>query len=107
MDNHIKTNQLQLTEGKVKGFSGGNLLDLPNGGLKKIKIAAFATYPTHLHPNKTEYIYVLEGNSTITIGEHTYTGEKDDFFTLPANIEHSITNSSLNECLLLVGSINS
>ena len=69
--------------GKVKGFSGKNLINLENGGLKKVKVDSSSTYPSHLHPNKTEFIYVLEGNPKITIGQNNYNGEKDDFFILP------------------------
>lgn len=107
MEKYIHTNDLKLTEGKVKGFRGGSLLDLPNGGFKKVKMDAFAAYPIHLHPNKTEFIYVLEGNPTITIGDETFNGQKDDFFALPANVNHSIANPNKNECLILVGSVNS
>ena len=45
--------------GKVKGFSGKNLINLENGGLKKVKVDSSSTYPSHLHPNKTEFIYFL------------------------------------------------
>lgn len=101
----IKTAELILTEGKVKGFHGKNLIDLDNGGLKMVKVDAFASYPTHLHPEKTEFVYVLEGNPEISIGDKVYQSEPGDFITLPKSIEHSIANRTEKECKLLVGAI--
>ena len=97
---------MEWKTGKVKGFSSKSLIDIENGGLKKVKVDSFSTYPSHLHPNKTEFIYVLEGNPKITIGQNSYNGEKDDFFILPNSIKHSIDNSTDSECFLLVGAIN-
>ena len=105
MKNHIKTDVLEWKTGKVKGFSGKNLISLENGGLKMVKVAALSTYPTHLHPDKTEYIYVLEGIPKITIGEMNYNGVKGDFFILPNAVKHSIVNNTDEECQLLVGEI--
>jgi len=106
MENYKNPELMDWTSGKVKGFSGKSLIDLKNGGLKMIKVDPFATYPSHLHPNKTEFIYVLEGSPKITIGENNYNGVKGDFFILPDSIKHSIANSTESECLLLVGGIN-
>jgi len=74
--------------------------------IKKAKVDSFSTYPSHLHPNKTEYIYVLEGKPIITIGDKIYHRSKDDFFTLPNSIKHSIENPFDSKCVLLVGAIN-
>ncbi len=105
MNLHLKPNALEWTQGKVKGFSGKNLITMGNGGLKLVKVEAHANYPIHLHPNKTEHIYVLEGEPTITIGTEKFQGEKDDFFILPHSISHSIENNTSTECLLLVGQL--
>ena len=92
--------------GKIKGFYGKTLLDKKNGGIKLVKVIPLADYPIHKHPNKTEFIYVLEGNPIIIIGEKEYTSEKGDFFTLPKATNHSIKNeSTTNECLLIIGVI--
>lgn len=106
MDNYIKPASLDYKTGAVKGFSGKGLIDLQNGGLKMIKVAAGATYPIHTHPKKTEYIFVLEGNPTITISEERFEGTKEDFFILPTGIPHGIENKTETECILLVGAIN-
>ncbi len=106
MENYKKTNLMDWETGKVKGFNGKNLIDLKNGGLKMVKVDSFATYPSHLHHNKTEYVYVLEGSPKIAIGKVNYAGEKGDFFIFPKSIKHSIDNPTDSECLLLVGAIN-
>lgn len=64
--------------GAVKGVSGKGLIDLKNGGLKMIKLAAGANYPIHTHPQKTDYIFVLKG--TITKAEDDFEDTKEDFF---------------------------
>ena len=107
MENYKKPDLMEWKTGKVDGFSAKNLIDLENGGLKMVKISPLATYPTHLHPSKTEFIYVLEGNPKIVIDEHNHNGEKGDFFILPNSIKHSIANPMDSECLLLVGAIKS
>ncbi|PCJ27856.1 MAG: hypothetical protein COA97_02670 [Flavobacteriales bacterium] len=106
MDNYKNPDLMNWETGKVKGFSGKNLIDLKNGGLKMVKVAANATYPSHLHPEKTEFIYVLEGNPIIEIGEENYNGKQGNFFILPHAVKHSIINPTELECLLLVGAIN-
>ncbi len=105
MKMHIKPNSLDWQNGKIEGFSGKNLIQMGNGGLKLVKVEAHATYPTHLHPNKTEYVYVLEGNPTIKIESQVFEGVKDDFFILPHSIAHSIENNTATECKLLVGQL--
>jgi len=106
MGNYIKPSSLEYQTGTVKGFSGKGLIDLKNGGLKMIKVAAHATYPIHTHPKKTEYIFVLEGKPTITIAKERFEGTNEDFFILPTGIPHGIENNTNSECLLLVGAIN-
>lgn len=106
MENYKKTDTMDWGSGRVKGFSGKSLIDLKNGGFKMVKVDALATYPLHLHPNTTEFIYVLEGQPKVTIGADIYNGSQGDFFTLPNAIKHSIENPTETECILLVGAIN-
>lgn len=101
-----KTDLMSWETGKIKGFSGKDLINLKNGALKIVKVNPSSTYPKHLHPDKTEFIYVLEGNPQITIGEEKFLGERSDFFILPSVVNHSIENHTSKECLLLVGAIN-
>jgi len=106
MERFKKINAIAWVSGKVDGFQGKSLIEMENGNLKMIKVAPFATYPDHLHPNKTEYAFVLQGNPKVTIGGEVYNGEKDDFFIFPNTIKHRIENPFDAECFLLIGAIN-
>lgn len=105
MTNKIKYDLLPWTSGKVEGFSGKNLLDITNGGVKIVKITPFAKYPIHIHPDKTEFAYVIKGDLKMIIGDETLDGKEGDFFVFPNAIKHSIESHSKAESLLLVGAI--
>jgi gluconolactonase len=105
MQNRIETDLLKWETTKMNGFLSKQLIELKNGGLKMIKVEPGSTYPLHLHPEKTEYIYVLEGCPDIIIGETAHAGQKEDFFIMPKSVKHSIVNGSMTDCVLLVGSI--
>lgn len=105
MKNKITSELLEWTSGKVDGFSGKNLLELKNGSLKMVKVAPLAKYPIHIHPDKTEYAYVIQGNPKFTIGTADFIGNEGDFFIFPASIKHGIENPSKSDAILLVGSI--
>lgn len=105
MENYIKPKLLNWENTKIKGFQSKQLIEMQNGGLKLIKVEPTSIYPLHNHPDKTEFIYVLEGMPEIIIGDHHHKGAKEDFFILPQSVHHSIINNSLNDCILLVGAI--
>lgn len=105
MDTIIKQATLNWKEGKIKGFLSKQLIDLDNGGLKLIKVEPSSEYPLHLHPDRTEFIYVLEGTPGITIDTEHHKGSQGDFFILPHGIKHAIYNEQSSECILLVGAI--
>lgn len=105
MKNRVSQDEMDWNEGKVKGFFGKELLSLENGGLKLIKIAPVSTYPEHIHPDKTEYAYVLEGNPEFLISSESYKAKEGDFFIFPTNTKHAIINNTKSECRLLVGAV--
>jgi quercetin dioxygenase-like cupin family protein len=105
MENYIKPNLLNWENTKTKGFASKQLIDIPNGGLKLIKVESNSVYPLHNHPDKTEFIYVLEGTPEIIIGDQHHQGEREDFFILPQAMIHSIRNNGNAHCILLVGAI--
>ena len=45
MEDYKKTDLMDWETGKIKGFSGKNLIDVKNGGLKMVKVDSYATYP--------------------------------------------------------------
>lgn len=105
MQHKISPSQLQWTEGKVKGFSGKELISLTNGSLKLVKIAPKSVYPIHVHPTKTEYAYVLQGNPSFTIMDEDFDGKEGEFVIFQLNQKHGIQNNTDSECQLLVGAI--
>ncbi|CAN5482453.1 hypothetical protein BH11BAC3_BH11BAC3_39170 [soil metagenome] len=106
MNKRIVPEKMEWSEGRVKNFFGKELIALQNGSLKLIKIAPFASYPEHNHPDKTEYAYVLEGHPDFSIGDEYFSGQPADFFIFTKNEKHAIFNKTGVECLLLIGAIN-
>lgn len=90
---------------QVEHFFSKELLKLENGAVKKVRVEPNAFYPEHLHPDKTEYVYVLQGHPHFQIGVHVYAARPDEFYIFPTNTKHSIRNYSQKDCVLLVGSI--
>ena len=107
MENITNPNLLKWECTKIKGFLSKELIELQNGGLKLVKVEPGSAYPFHNHPDKTEFIYVLDGIPEIIIDDNHYIGKNGDFFILPKSIKHSINNSSNNDCILLIGAIKS
>lgn len=105
MSNKIEPNNMNWTKGKVEGFLGKDLLSLDSGTIKIVKVLPLSGYPEHLHPDKTEYAYVLDGMPEFTIDTETYKGKAGEFFIFPTNTIHSIKNNTDMECLILVGSL--
>ncbi|HET6243712.1 MAG: cupin domain-containing protein [Bacteroidetes bacterium] len=101
----IKSDLFEWTAGKVKGFSGKELLNQEKGTLKLVKVDSLSVYPEHIHPDKTEYAYVIQGNPEFIIDSVHHTSETGDFLVFPVNTKHSIQNNTSSECILLVGSV--
>ncbi|KYG75496.1 cupin domain-containing protein [Roseivirga echinicomitans] len=106
MNHQFKINALEYTEGKVKGFAGSPLLELKNGAVKMVKVAAHSEYPKHVHPQKTEYAFVVEGTPEFEIDDNTYQCQPGEFYVFPTQAKHKIVNKGDGECVLLIGSIN-
>jgi len=110
MKNKFKNYKVDLIDlawkaGQVKGFLGKECIQLTNGGVKLVLIEAMAIYPVHIHPDKTEFAFVIEGNPEFFIDSQSFIGKSGDFFIFPNNVKHSIKNNSAVESLVLIGSI--
>jgi len=105
MTHKTKHKHVTYSNTTIKGFSSSELLNLENGTLKLIKIEPKSDYPEHLHPDKTEYAVVLEGNPSFLIDNEIFSSEIGDIFTFPKNIKHSISNQTDSLCILLIGAI--
>lgn len=91
---------------QVKGFYGKELIHCLNGGVKMIKIESKTSYPEHIHPDKTEYAFVIEGCPEFLINGLFFKAEAGDFFIFSPHVKHAIKNNSNRECRILIGSIN-
>ena len=105
MENKIKSDSLDWSDGKVKGFCGKDFINLDKGAVKLVRIVPLSEYPDHVHPDKTEYAYVISGNPEMVIDNQQYTGEPGDFFIFPTAKKYAIKNKTEAECLLLIGNI--
>ncbi len=101
----VEIENMPWQEGKVKHFLGKDLLARTNGTLKLVKVEVGASYPVHIHPDKTEFVYVLEGKPTFHIDTEIYHAYPHEFYIFPSNTKHAIQNLTDNECVLLVGGI--
>lgn len=106
MDYYKNVDELDWQVGNVIGFSSKKLLSLTGSNFKLVKVAPFATYPVHVHPNKTEVLLILEGTISATIDDNIYKGKPSDIFMFPVGIQHSIINTSNKECIVFIASMN-
>lgn len=89
----------------IEGIVAQELIEKTNGTFKIVKLQPGAIYPLHVHPDKTEYVYVLEGTLEATIEETKFVGETGKFFQFPVGKRHGLKNPGGKETILLVGAI--
>ncbi|MGW8123495.1 cupin domain-containing protein [Roseivirga echinicomitans] len=106
MSNHFTLKNLEYKEGKVSGFAGAPLLELDKGSVKMVRVKPGAIYHEHLHHQKTEYAFVVEGKPEFEIDGISHACNAGDFCIFPTKTMHRILNNDTDECLLLIGSIN-
>lgn len=104
---NLKTEPQQLPwqAGKVPGFRSKELLSKYSTSIRLIRIEPGAAYPPHTHPDKTEFVYLLEGEATLRIADQAYAGHAGEFFVFPQHVRHSISNPTPATCTLLIGAI--
>lgn len=103
--NNIRTTFLNWKKGKIPGFSGKDLINIEQVTVKLVKVEPNAKYPIHIHPDKTEFAFVVEGKPEFIINQINYVSEVHDFFIFPQNLPHTIINNTNQPCLLLIGGI--
>ncbi|MCC6599557.1 MAG: cupin domain-containing protein [Crocinitomicaceae bacterium] len=109
-NNHLSENKItpvamEWEEGAVKGFSAKKLLMRENGAMKLVKVAPSSSYPEHIHPDKTEFAYVVKGTPRFVVGKDEFLAIPDEFYIFPTNTKHAIINTTDSDCVLLIGSI--
>jgi quercetin dioxygenase-like cupin family protein len=104
---NVKTEPQKLPwqAGKVQGFCSKDLLHQDAASIRLLKIEPGAAYPPHIHPDKTEFVYILEGEAHLHIADQSYTAQPGEFYVFPQMIRHSISNPQPASCTLLIGAI--
>lgn len=105
METHMNPDLQEWTNTTIKGFKSKILLSRENGSFKQVKVDPKSSFPSHLHPDKTEFVYVLQGNPEFLIDNVCHKGAPGLFFIIPPNVNHAIYNNTETPCLLLVGAI--
>ncbi len=106
MKHKTDSSKIDWKQGKVNGFLGKDLLNIEQGTVKLVKVLPNSSYPEHIHPNKTEFAFVQQGNPEFFIGSEHFEGKEGDFFVFPAKEQHAILNSTNDTCILLIGAFN-
>lgn len=106
MKNHYQHKDAEWKAYNVMGFSGSEIINLPNGTLKYVKVEANSVYPTHLHVDKLEFAVVIEGEATLTVDTDIYTAKVGEVVKFPEKTNHAIANHTNHTLILLVGAIN-
>ena len=107
MTHKVEPGSMGWTLGRASGFFRKDLLQLPHGDVKLVKIEPLSFFPPHAHSDKTEFIWVLQGNLEITVEEESFPADSGVFCSFPTGVTHSLRNSSNAECVLLIGTIAS
>ena len=63
-------------------LAGVNLVNVPPGGV----------IGRHLHPKEIEMVYVLAGQSVLTLGEIDYDFSTGQIVAIPVALEHALRN---------------
>lgn len=103
----LKTDAIDVDwkSGQVKGFLSNEFIQLSNGSVKLVKVEPMSFYPEHVHPDKTEYVFVVTGKPEFMIDGNLFVGKAGDFFIFPVSLKHAIKNNTTQDCVLLVGAI--
>lgn len=57
----------------------------------------------HHHPKASEFYYVLEGSSEITVGDEKVQARAGTVCYIPAGVSHKIVNNTRETCVVLFG----
>lgn len=53
-------------------------------------------YTLHLHQDRTEIMFIADGEATITIGQHSFSARKGDLFLIDRGVIHALESSKEN-----------
>ena len=101
----IHTTELSWQKTPIDGVTSKDLVHESHGTAKLIRLAPNAVYPTHQHPNRDEYVFVLVGKATLSVGDDRQDASPDDFTFIPMGISHALANYTETEVVLWAGAI--
>ncbi len=101
----IHTRELPWQSTPVKGVTVKELVHQPHGTAKLIRLAPGAEYPTHQHPDRDEYVYVLSGTLTASVFGEPYEALPGDFTLVPKGTPHALANYTDQDVTTWVGAI--
>jgi quercetin dioxygenase-like cupin family protein len=93
---------VRAAEAKRYPRPGGEVLLLLDPAITKqpalsaalLSFAAGTAVPLHQHPAETEFLYILEGAGTLTVGEATLPVEPSSVLQLPRGVPHAFVASA-------------
>jgi quercetin dioxygenase-like cupin family protein len=86
----------------IEGISQQWEIRNDNGTVKFLRFEAEKAYPTHHHPDRTEWLYVISGEMNAEIDHDTHKLEKGEFALFPVNSEHSLSAGPDGAVVLVV-----
>ena len=101
----IHTTDLPWKSTPVNGVSAKELIHERQGTGKLIQLVPGARYPEHRHPDKLEYVYVLDGTLTMQLDQETLEAKSGDFVEIPQNHLHTLENWTSRDVVLWVGAV--
>jgi quercetin dioxygenase-like cupin family protein len=108
---HLPAGVLRAGEGEQHGVLGTTIIFKSPGHETGGAVFMWETLtpngalvPPHIHQVEDEYIYLVEGQLEVTIGEETYTVQPGDLVKMPRNVPHAVrsTGSGLSKALWTV-----
>ena len=66
-------------------------------GLVECALEAGSEPPMHIHTREAEFIYVLDGQLTVYVGEQTLTAQPGGFVFMPRNVPHTFAVDGTGE----------
>lgn len=103
MDGLVRGSEQPWEPAPVEGVSWQLLKDVPEGTIKRFRLQAGATYPLHHHPDRSEWVYLVEGTLTLTLGSAVQELHPGDFAWIPARLPHGLGNQTGDLVEFLVG----
>ena len=75
--------------------------DNPLAGVALVRVPLDGVIDRHIHVNEIETVYVLAGQSVLTLGDADHDFAAGQIVAIPAGLEHALRNSGVETVELL------